>query len=515
MPEPTSDGGPAEGEIARFEQAGEQPFTPSGRPAPPSPRRAAIAWLVIGLVVLTMIVANTMLGEEGKPGDESPVEQVVFNVQGRYLVGTMHSVGGLPGTDAFASQFERQLPDLNIGAVEQRLGAAVLTAEIIGPARAAELLNELAAEINQHDPDLSTIQQQVLESVYELYLADPGQPLASEAANPAERAGRLDDAARDRLAEQLGWLGRLAVHPEGGPDEAARAELIQSAQRVFWVVISGVTLVGLLAVAGLVGLIICTVLFAMKKQRMHFHPADGSRQVLYVETFAIWLVLFVAMQLVLAVVGGGLAMAAVAFFASLIALAWPVVAGVDWATIRKDAGMTLGRRPWLEPLAGLAAYAMTLPIVGIGLLAMFVLAWFASMMAGQPEPLAPSGGPAHPIVAEFANADWQAFAMLLFVGAVAAPIVEEIVFRGVLYQHLRSATRHWTLLGSIVCSTAVNTFVFAAVHPQGIVAIPLLMSLAVGFTLVREWRGTVIPAIVMHAFSNGLILTLLFVVLNV
>ena len=36
---------------------------------------------------------------------------------------------------------------------------------------------------------------------------------------------------------------------------------------------------------------------------------------------------------------------------------------------------------------------------------------------------------------------------------------------------------------------------------------PALMALACGFTLMREWRGTVVPSMIMHAISNGLVMT--------
>ena len=88
-------------------------------------------------------------------------------------------------------------------------------------------------------------------------------------------------------------------------------------------------------------------------------------------------------------------------------------------------------------------------------------------------------------------------------------------FRGVLYRHLRDASARLGLVVSIVLSILINTFVFAAIHPQGLVAIPALMSLACGMALVREWRGTLIPAMVIHGVSNGLIMGTLMIVLSV
>ena len=97
----------------------------------------------------------------------------------------------------------------------------------------------------------------------------------------------------------------------------------------------------------------------------------------------------------------------------------------------------------------------------------------------------------------------------ILVACVAAPIVEEIAFRGVLYRHLRDATRGHGAFASIVLSTLLNTFVFAIIHPQGLLGVPALMSIATGLTFAREWRGTLVPSMTMHALSNGILMTLL------
>ena len=74
--------------------------------------------------------------------------------------------------------------------------------------------------------------------------------------------------------------------------------------------------------------------------------------------------------------------------------------------------------------------------------------------------------------------------------------------------HPRSITEGWAWLASVVFSGTVASFLFAAVHPQGLIAVPLLMALAYGFTLAREWRGTLIPSMVGHALNNALVTTL-------
>ena len=63
------------------------------------------------------------------------------------------------------------------------------------------------------------------------------------------------------------------------------------------------------------------------------------------------------------------------------------------------------------------------------------------------------------------------------------------MFRGVLYRHLREASASWRWLPSVIFSGTVSSFIFAIVHPQGIVAVPVLMALAYGFDHIVIDRG--------------------------
>ena len=98
---------------------------------------------------------------------------------------------------------------------------------------------------------------------------------------------------------------------------------------------------------------------------------------------------------------------------------------------------------------------------------------------------------------------------MLLVASIVAPIVEETMFRGVLHRHLRDATARLGYVASALASATVTSFVFAAIHPQGWMAVPALMALAFAFTLVREWRGTLVPCIIAHGLNNGLLMWLL------
>jgi membrane protease YdiL (CAAX protease family) len=50
----------------------------------------------------------------------------------------------------------------------------------------------------------------------------------------------------------------------------------------------------------------------------------------------------------------------------------------------------------------------------------------------------------------------------------------------------------------------VVSLVFAAIHPQGWVAIPVLGSIALILAALREYRGSLIAPMTAHALNNAL-----------
>jgi membrane protease YdiL (CAAX protease family) len=92
--------------------------------------------------------------------------------------------------------------------------------------------------------------------------------------------------------------------------------------------------------------------------------------------------------------------------------------------------------------------------------------------------------------------------------AVTGPLVEELVYRGVLYPALQKA------LGAIA-AVAIVSLLFVTVHvPQyysnfGVLAVILLLS--VSLTLVRARSRSLLPSYVMHLVFNGIQAVILIV----
>ncbi|MBX9791750.1 MAG: CPBP family intramembrane metalloprotease [Pirellulales bacterium] len=192
----------------------------------------------------------------------------------------------------------------------------------------------------------------------------------------------------------------------------------------------------------------------------------------------------------------------------LVALGWPVLRGVPWSTVRREIGWLRGRAGLGEPIVGLGCYLMGIPLLFGGILVTLLLIKIRGAGTAAGPPL-----PSHPIVELVADGDWL-WRLLLFVdAAVLAPIVEETMFRGVLYRHLREASARWSRWLSVLASATVTSFLFAIIHPQGWMAVPALMALAYTFTIAREWRESLIPCMVAHGVQNGLVFAVLMSVM--
>lgn len=447
-------------------------------PTPPVKKRGSTlgSWLVIvGLLVGFFVLQN--LADEGPEAkaQQSRLELIVFEMQARYIVGT-HAV-----VHAAHEDLLEQAESLDKGSLQQRLRFAILAGELGGPKEALTALDRLPDD----DESIRAI-------LIRLYGDFEKEKWKAPSVAPAER---------DLLHDRLGWFGRLALNP-AAQQSAMRDQVMVTAKRTFLSLILGLGAAIVIAFAGFVGLVVFLALLASRRLQGGISTGAGNGGI-YAETFALWLALFMVLQIFLPLLpwrASMLVKGGILAFGSLAALAWPVARGIPWRQVARDIGWTGGRCPALEPLIGVASYVMSMPIIAIGLLLTLLLAGF-----GQQDV------PIHPIVEFLADGDAWTRVQLAILACVVAPIVEETMFRGVLYRHLRELTGRWVWLLSVLVSGTVVSFLFAAIHPQGWVGIPVLMAIAYGLTISREWRGTLIPGIVGHALNNGL--AVLFVIL--
>ncbi|MCH2137018.1 MAG: CPBP family intramembrane metalloprotease [Phycisphaerales bacterium] len=438
-----------------------------------------LAWLVV-LIIAAGTIAIQSVDVNGKSGDAEPTssesaglgDSEMVTVLGRPLL-------GLSSWTSIDSDLQKLIDNPQL--VQQIRGWI-----LIGTTqrdRAIKGLEQISAEQGR-DSDLGAAAH-----------------LAATA-----MAGEPVDATE--LKSQLGWFGKLAMAVGGSGSEldAMRA----SAASMLIVLVIGIAAVGFAALIGLILGIIALTQIGSGRVRSSLSEADSIHG-LYVETFALWLVCLNVMTMLAGVLASslnvtGFTALVVCFPASLIALAWPSLRGSSFARTACDIGLSRGRGILREAGAGVIGWMGMLPIQGIGIVGTYVLMAIAGVSEGDAE------APSHPIID--ALGDPLAAVSAFIVAVVMAPLVEEIAFRGLLYRQLRS----WSALGrgslSVLVSAVLTGLLFAAVHPQGWMAIPSLMSIAIALALAREWRGSLIAPMVMHGINNALAVAALLIIIK-
>jgi membrane protease YdiL (CAAX protease family) len=305
----------------------------------------------------------------------------------------------------------------------------------------------------------------------------------------SKSSGTVPALDRAKLQKDLGWFGQLAVSQDRPENSPERQAIIASANRGAVVLIGGTVLVLLAFVAGIALLIALIVLFCIGTLKWKYLPvlAPISGAPVFLECFALWLVCYIGMSKGLSLLNvtsmlpHELVFVGVTFLVAL----WPLARGVTWPQLREALGWNRGRGIFIEIGFGACAYIAGLPLIGIAI-------YVSSLLMKLTH--TPS---THPIVEEFTAGMSVGQIMILFVSAaICAPLLEETIFRGALYSHLRRRWRPWI-------SAIVVSLIFAAIHPQGWTAIPVLGTIALVLAALREWRGSLVASMTAHAINNG------------
>jgi membrane protease YdiL (CAAX protease family) len=470
-------------------------------PATPPRGHPVVAWAVILAVVVAVLWENAH-GEAGL-AVAAAARAGLLNEQlvARVLLGQRALQRNLqPASGRLDPSLERQMEALNTGPVAQRFRYAVLVGEMKGADAARTALRDLVRSADRAGVELSPDEQRVRDLLTQLYRAPPYGD--APALTPEDEAF---------LRRHLGWFGELAV-------PATHDAALAAATRTFWVVIGGMVGAGGLTLFGLVGLVVTLILFAGGSLRGGLCGPSFVGGV-YAEAFAVWMLVYggfmlaarfipVPAPLRLLLSGAGM------LVTLAVALAWPVARGVSWRQVRRDIGWVPGRGVAVEVLWGLGSYVMALPLVAVGLGITLLLMNLHTRLgdAGARRlSFSPDQGPSHPIGPILMQGDWGTVLQVLLLASVLAPFVEETMFRGFLYRHLRDASARLGGAVSVLLSAAAVSFVFAVIHPQGWLGVPVLMTLALSFALVREWRRSLAASMTMHALNNTL--AVLFVTL--
>lgn len=178
----------------------------------------------------------------------------------------------------------------------------------------------------------------------------------------------------------------------------------------------------------------------------------------------------------------------------------PAMAVVSSTKSEPRSGYALVRLVRIRPLKDIGyailGHSMALPALAISLL-------ISSLLFRADE------GGMNPAVLEFAEATRLSTRLLLFGAAVIlAPVIEEIVFRGILLRGLQS---RYGFLSSAVITSAI----FAILHPQLPMGFLSIFTLGLVFSTLVGITGSLWPAILAHGINNALVFVYLALYLGV
>jgi membrane protease YdiL (CAAX protease family) len=135
-------------------------------------------------------------------------------------------------------------------------------------------------------------------------------------------------------------------------------------------------------------------------------------------------------------------------------------------------------------------------IVSIVLFFIWSAAKAAASGGGAGGPPAP---PENPVAELVGGAGTLQLVLLFLLATVWAPLVEETVFRGALFRHLRSRL-------PLMLAAPVSAVFFGIMHNYPVFLLLPVMTLGFTFALMREWRDSLIGPMVAHSLHNATIL---------
>lgn len=448
-----------------------------------------------GLIILSVLLIITspwqVLVPDESAEDSERVTLAVMELQGRLLIGA---------SQAQSEGIQEQLVELEIWANTDQTSIAVAAIHFFidpegnGRWRALALVNARLKISNESDEKSKE------------------HPLLEHVRTVLEKPDQLSVEGRDQIRADMGWFGKVllsagAEEGEPGADDAASIKM----QSLAMMATTGLLVLVVMAV-GLLGVAILTIGLLMLKngklQLLGIDPSVPGQP--FLGAFALYLLLMVLADFLSVTIHPFFAIGGL-FGSFLIAFLWPTLRGLGWRDTLRGFGWRRGKGIVTEMAAGIVGYVAMTPVFALGLGATLVLilisGWLASNGADASGSNQAAGPVTHPAVAWVADGGWKIKLAVIFLASGLAPLFEETMFRGALYQSLRS---RW---GCMV-SGLIGGVIFAAVHPQGLLAIPALTAMGFGFTMIREWRGTLISSMTAHGLHNGVLVSALILALS-
>jgi membrane protease YdiL (CAAX protease family) len=325
-----------------------------------------------------------------------------------------------------------------------------------------------------------------------------GAPIAKDRVAPLEA----------RIAEiRLGWFDHLLrerLHRNAG--EAAMADADLAAARGA-AAVSVAVLVGFggLLAAGAVAWLAVAFLPARRRAQRALGERLREPEELSDGDAARLLALFVAFLAAALLLGPalrrlGIATATTPLGTALQALAGEVALGLIVVAVHRALSLGSGAPP---PALGFKGSSLKRALGAGSLVYLLLLPAIFAVLAPISALFERLGIPtqSHPIVDQLQASAGNLPALLVWlaVASVAAPLLEEAVFRGALLRGLRARVGGRWAVG-------LSSVAFAIIHPQ--VGLGLVGVLVIGLVLalLREHERSLWPSVVVHALNNGVAL---------
>lgn len=475
--------------------------TPESRVTPPARSRSAggvvrtiIAWVLLMAIAGAMVLGHSWrdpaASEAGTPTtvetvDPEQVPDAMLTLIARYVVGVKPLLGSGPAAGGIGGGAMGGLGDLGKSLEDaaqtplQRLRAAMVLGELKGAEAARERIDTLVAD-GKLDEGLARD-------------AAIARAALADADKPARDLISAEDA--ERLTKRHHWFARVLLSHGLAETDPTRIDALASAARAVKVLFTGLAVAAIGFFVGFVLGGIGLFMLLSRSLRPAFRPLREvtlGQNASLLESLVIFLVLLTGVGLASHLIEDrlGVDVQVWMLWLALGAAAWPLLWRVRAPDLRRALGWHSGKGVLREVGAGIVGYLGGLPIVALGLGTTIVLI------------IVTGSRPSHPVVEQAAaGGGWWEAAKLMILATLWAPICEETLFRGAAYTHCR----RWM---HPLLSTAIVAFIFAAIHPQGWAVVPALMSLAVVFGLIREWRGSLIACVTAHALQNAFVMTL-------
>ncbi len=458
---------------------------PLGPRDPGSPGLASLCSLVaVALILIVAVVqqrVESAFTKQAAPAAATSVEPPSgqFELTAKAFVKIASISPDPAGKQQLGAQATGTL-DAQAATPADKLRVAMVSGELEGDEKAISRLDKLEAE-----PDLESNLAEDCKSLRALYA---GEPLTPEV--------------QTRLEKNHGWIGKLAA-THGKPDtDPSRAPLIDGGGKLMALVFGAVAGIILVFIAAFTCFIIAMVKIAGRTLRPRFIPPTPGGSIA-IEMVVVFVLGFLALK--------GLSLAAEhllgakgavwfslgAQWCLLLILLWPALRG--WRGGLSALGWNKGQGVLTEIGCGLFGYLACLPLVLFGAIVSIILmlTYQAVQVAmGHKAPPAPD----NPVfeLASGKGGVWL-IVVIYILASVWAPIMEESIFRGALYRHLRS---HWPWFPA----AAVSAIGFGLMHNYPLLMLGPVMSLGFGFALIREWRGSLIASMTAHCVHNAAVL---------